>query len=110
MIESVRGNKRSLPYAMTLSELLEKEFGGLEGARKVYLNLVQHINSNTAMRIGFITQEGGTWVRGKTSKKQKADTPVGPFSVPTSSSTTPDDLLNGLAALKFEFSSFREEV
>ena len=38
MIESFRGNKWSLPYGMALSDLLEKEDGGLEGARKVYLN------------------------------------------------------------------------
>lgn len=71
MIESFRGNKLSLPYGMALSDLLEKEVEGLEGVRKVYLNPVQHINSNIAMRIGFVAQEGGIWVRGKTSKKME---------------------------------------
>ena len=83
MIDSFRGNKRSLPQGMALSNLLEKEVGGLEGAKKVYLNLAQHINSNTAMGIGFVAQEGGTWVRGKVSKKQKTITPVEPSSIPT---------------------------
>jgi len=55
MINSFRGNKRSLTYGMTLSDLLGKEVGGLAGARKVYLNPTQHINSNMAVRIGFIT-------------------------------------------------------
>ncbi|XP_052171589.1 uncharacterized protein LOC127787568, partial [Diospyros lotus] len=62
------------------------------------------------MRIGFVAQEGGTWVRGKVSKKRKTGTPAEPSSIPTSSSTISDDLLHGLAELKSEFSSFMKEV
>jgi len=39
MIESFSGNKRLVPYGMALSDLLEREVGGLEEARKVNLNL-----------------------------------------------------------------------
>ena len=42
---------------MALSDLLEKEVGGPKGARKGYLNLTRHINSNMALRIGFVAQE-----------------------------------------------------
>ena len=53
MIKSFSGNKRSLPYGMALSDLLEKEVGGLEKSWKVYLNQAQSINANTALQIGF---------------------------------------------------------
>jgi len=71
MIELFSGNKRLFPYGIALSDLLEKEIGDLEEARKVYLNLAQSINAYTVIRIGFKAQEDGTWVH--VNKKRKAD-------------------------------------
>ena len=47
MIESFNGKNKKLPYGMAISALLDKEIGGLQNARKVYLSSSQHINGYT---------------------------------------------------------------
>ena len=112
---------------MALGNLLESKVGNLGYTRKVYLNLTQHLNGTTTLRIGFIAHKDGTWVRGVKGKKRKATSEVDPSTepypdqpknipssfFPPSHFVPPQDyeaLVHGLAELKSDFSSFHEEV
>ena len=94
---------------MAISELLDKEVGNLENARKVYLNPPQHINNNTALRIGYKCQKG-EWVKARKKRKTREEEDQNQLfeDIPTSSTphvASQDDLMvHGLAELKLDFS------
>ena len=122
MIESFSGRDRSFPYGMAISELLDKEVGHLENARKIYLNPPQHINGNTALQIGYKCQKR-EWAKHRKKRKTREeaaqDQPL--EDLPTSSAppvAPQDDLMvHGIAELKLDlskldssFSEFKEKV
>ena len=43
---------------MAISELLDKEVGHLENAKKIYLNTSEHISGIMTIRIGYANKDG----------------------------------------------------
>jgi len=114
MIESFIGKNRSLPYGMAISELLVKDVGNLDSERKTYLTSFQHINGNTAIRIGY-HKVRENWV--KTEKAENNEKKKRKTSKGLSVESLDEIVVLGLATLKMDmvrldhsFLEFREEV